>query len=111
MWALFDDSPGTIFASAAGLIVHFELLSAIPVVWAISEQDEKHSIGKWFGFPKGIPFRLRGFGCNHRNYGNGGALNSEVVGFQNVRNSNSPMRRFVLIGELVSIPNPVDSPL
>ena len=40
---MFDDSPVTIFAIAAGLIVHFELLSAIPDVWAISEKDEKHS--------------------------------------------------------------------
>jgi len=53
MWALFDDSPGTIFASAAGLIVHFELLSAIPVVWAISEKDEKHSSVFVLAFPRG----------------------------------------------------------
>ena len=53
MWALFDDSPGTIFASAAGLIVHFELLSAIPVVWAISEEDEKHVRYFELAFPRG----------------------------------------------------------
>ena len=53
MWALFDDSPGTIFASAAGLIVYFELLSAIPVVWAISEKDDKHSSFFVLAFPRG----------------------------------------------------------
>eukprot|EP00613_Pedinella_sp_CCMP2098_P023769 CAMPEP_0171712238 /NCGR_PEP_ID=MMETSP0991-20121206/17062_1 /TAXON_ID=483369 /ORGANISM="non described non described, Strain CCMP2098" /LENGTH=61 /DNA_ID=CAMNT_0012302713 /DNA_START=1774 /DNA_END=1959 /DNA_ORIENTATION=+ len=35
---LFDDSPGTIFASAAGLIVYFGRVPSIPVAWAISEQ-------------------------------------------------------------------------
>ena len=53
MWTLFDDSSGTIFASAAGLIVHFELLSAIPVVWAISEEDEKHVGYFELAFPRG----------------------------------------------------------
>ena len=53
MWALFDDSPGTIFASVAGLIVHFELFSAIPVVWATSEKEEKHSWANGLAFSKG----------------------------------------------------------
>ena len=53
MSILFDDSPVMIFASAAGLIVHFELLSAIPVVWTISEKDEKHVGYFKLAFPRG----------------------------------------------------------
>ena len=40
MSALFGGSPGTIFASAASLIVYFGLVSAIPVVSTISDEDE-----------------------------------------------------------------------
>ena len=53
MPALFDDSLGTIFASAAGLIVYFGLMAAIPVVWTISEMDEKHSEVNGLAFPRG----------------------------------------------------------
>ena len=53
MSVLFDASPGTVFASAAGLIVHFELLSAIPVVWAIPEKDEKYSSVFVLALPRG----------------------------------------------------------
>jgi len=53
MSALFDDSPGKIFASAAGLIVYFKLVSVIPVVWAISEKNEKQLEVNGLAFPRG----------------------------------------------------------
>ena len=59
MWELFDDSPGTTFASAAGLNVHFELVSAILVVCAISEKDERHSEVNKLAFPRGVERCLR----------------------------------------------------
>ena len=54
MSALFDDSPGIISASAASLIVYFWLVTAIPVVWTISEKDEKHSEVNGLAFPRGV---------------------------------------------------------
>jgi hypothetical protein len=53
MSILFDDSPVMLFASAAGLIVHFELVAPIPVAWTISEKDEKHSSVFVLAFPRG----------------------------------------------------------
>ena len=53
MSILFDDSPVMLFASAAGLIMCFGLVPAIPVVWAISEKDEKHSCVNGLAFPRG----------------------------------------------------------
>jgi len=53
MSALFDDSPGTISASAAGLIVYFGLLSAIPVASATSDGDEKHVVYFELASPRG----------------------------------------------------------
>ena len=53
MSILLDDRPVMLFASVAGLIVHYELLSAIHVVWAISEKDEKHSSVFVLAFPRG----------------------------------------------------------
>jgi len=52
MSALFDDSPGTLFASAAGLIVYFGLVSAIPVASTTSDKDEKHVVYFELAFPK-----------------------------------------------------------
>ena len=52
MPALFDDSPGTIFASAAGLIVYFGLMSAIPVASTKSDKDEKHMVCFELAFPR-----------------------------------------------------------
>ena len=43
MLILFDDSPVIIFASAAGLIMCFGRVPAIPLAWAISEKDKKHT--------------------------------------------------------------------
>ena len=42
-----------LFASAAGLIVYFGLVLAIPVVSATSEKDEKHSRVFVVAFPRG----------------------------------------------------------
>jgi hypothetical protein len=53
MSILFDDSPGTIFASAAGLIVYFGLLSAIPFASTTSDKDEKHVVYFELAFPRG----------------------------------------------------------
>ena len=53
MSVLFDDSPVVLFASAAGLIMCFGLVFAIPVVWAISEKDEKHVVYFELAFPRG----------------------------------------------------------
>ncbi|GAH42163.1 unnamed protein product [marine sediment metagenome] len=53
MSILFDDRPVMLFASAAGLIMCFELVFAIPIVWAISEKDEKHVVYFELAFPRG----------------------------------------------------------
>ena len=53
MSALVVDSPRIIFASAAGLIVYFALVSAIPVISATSEKDEKHSSVNGLAFSRG----------------------------------------------------------
>ena len=53
MSILFDDSPVMLFASAAGLIVHFGLVAPIPVAWTISEKDEKHSWVNGLAFSRG----------------------------------------------------------
>ena len=53
MSILFDDSPVMLFASAAGLIMCFELLFATPVVWTISEKEEKHSWVNGLAFSRG----------------------------------------------------------
>ena len=53
MSILFDDSPVMLFASAAGLIMCFDLVFAIPVVSATSEKDDKHSCVVVLAFLKG----------------------------------------------------------
>ena len=53
MSVLFDDSPVMLFASAAGLIMCFDLVAPIPVAWTTSEKDEKHSSVFVLAFPKG----------------------------------------------------------
>ena len=53
MSILFDDSPVMLFASAAGLIVHFGLMSAIPVASTKSDKDEKHVVYFELAFPRG----------------------------------------------------------
>ena len=53
MSALFDDSPGTIFASAAGLIVYFGLVSATPVVSTTSDKDKSTQSVNGLAFPRG----------------------------------------------------------
>ena len=53
MSALFDGSPGTIFASAADHIVYFELVSAISVLSTTSDKDEKHVVYFELAFPRG----------------------------------------------------------
>ena len=53
MPALFDGSPGTLFASAAGLIVYFGLMSAIPVASTKSDKDEKHVVYFELAFLRG----------------------------------------------------------
>ena len=53
MSILFDDSPVILFASAAGLIMCFNRVFAIPVVSATSEKDEKHSSVFVLAFPRG----------------------------------------------------------
>ena len=53
MSILFDDSPVMLFASAAGLIMCFGRVPAIPVAWAISEKDEKHTRANGLAFPRG----------------------------------------------------------
>ena len=50
---LFDDSPGTIFASAAGLIVYFGRVPSIPVAWAISEKEGKVQLDQNVSFSRG----------------------------------------------------------
>ena len=52
MSALFDDSPVILFASVDRLIVYFGFVSAIPVVSATSEKDEKHSRINGLAFPR-----------------------------------------------------------
>ena len=53
MSILFDDSPVMLFASAAGHIVYFGLLSAIPVASTTSDKDEKHLVYFELAFPRG----------------------------------------------------------
>ena len=53
MSALFDGSPGTIFASAAGPIAYFGLVLAIPVISATFEKAEKMSLVNGLAFPRG----------------------------------------------------------
>jgi hypothetical protein len=53
MSILSDGSPVMLFASAAGLIMCFKLVFAAPVVWTISEKDEKHSWVNGLAFPRG----------------------------------------------------------
>ena len=53
MSALFDDSSGIVFASAAGLIVCFGLVSAIPVVSALQNMARKCRLYCEFDFHKG----------------------------------------------------------
>ena len=53
MSVLVDGSPVMLFASVAGLIMCFGRVPAIPVAWAISEKDEKHSAVFLLAFPRG----------------------------------------------------------
>jgi hypothetical protein len=53
MSTMLDDSQGTIFASAAGLIFFFGLVPAIPVVSTTSEKEEKHSTVFGLAFRRG----------------------------------------------------------
>ena len=53
MSILFDDSPVMLFASAAGLIMCFDLMAPIPVSWTTSEKDEKYSSFNGLAFSRG----------------------------------------------------------
>ena len=54
MSALFNGSPGTIFASAAGHIAYFGLVSAIHVLSTTSDKDEKHVVYFELAFQEGL---------------------------------------------------------
>ena len=52
MPVLFNDSPETIFASAAGLIVYFKIMPAIPVASTKPDKDEKYVVYFELAFPR-----------------------------------------------------------